>query len=830
MDGKLSCTLNAEAAAFTKLRHLENRVVEVETKLDNIEQLVPGIDTSLQDAITNLKEKVETENVDTTSLNADIIEAVNVVADNINTLDLTATAIEAETIDVANLENVNVLHGVTVDVEQAIATIGQFTETQTTTANNGTTNTEELNVSTEANLTGQVNIDGDVTFTKADGLSKLQGEYLEIDAASVVINNEDEANYALYAPGIYGKALFGGSVAVQDTLLAKNLMVVGETFFKEGIVLDNPVLKNITESGYSTTALDVDANGKLVKVKLAAEVSGAVESLEANTTRYTSELNPSILRSSDDSDFVFQVDANTFLTVGYDSERPDEALAILPNGDVADPYTTCSHLDNIYYIKGSEYLKYNFTNGTTSVVAQIDTAKTYVTMHIFFGKVLDEDIPAYYCSEDNKMYSLLDGSELAVSFTINADTEVNTVYADKNGTTYIDIVFTDTSFNSILDEGQGVLFNVPNSIDGSSGKGIAVDCPAAILTDNSAGIVNGGQIIDIGNAFTYRLAKDDTYIFNAIGLIYTYNVGGPYSEVHNSTIYNYGYFAGFDYIITTPHTEKMIEVSTENVFIAKSIPVEINGKYFVDGRWYDKVVTSYEEFMQFIVDTEQNYVSENDYSKCFDVLYNNAGSEVISNNPWSTVTSTITSDIKHTYRLIGLRSNMNGDGYFGSNGMTKDGACGEIKDIQSVFTIKQNYDFFAPPSRLAGKLLYENIEFNYSNGFFTSSYVNDLKNCNIFIEGQWTNSASSLTFEHCENVYFIAEDINFDTGTATKYFFNGCNGMFVDTLISSFQPAITINLSNMLLIKCTSNDVTQYGPGSNARYSGTGRADNITLV
>ena len=829
MDGRMNCHLTAENAAFTKLRHLENRVVETETRLDILEQETTQLDEALQNVKDDISETIVTENVDTGLLRADSIGTALLTADDINVKDMTATTIEAETINADNLENVNVLRGQTVDVNKTIATIGQFTKTQTNVANNSTTNTDKLNVETKANLTGQVNIDGNVTFTKDNGLSKLQGNYLEIDAAKVVIDNKNNSEYALLVPGENGDALFGGSVAVQDTLATKNLAVTGETYFKDGFTLDSPTLKNIKDGGYSTTALDVDSNGKVVKVKLAANIPGAAEMLEANVTRYISELNPILQRTKDDSNFVFQVDTNTFLPMVYDEET-GMPFAAIPNGDVGDVYFTCSHLDNIYYIKGSEYLKYNITTGTTTVVAQIDESKTYRTMSILGGKVLNEDIPAYYCANDDKMYSLLDGSELEVSFTINPEDEVLTVYADKNGKTYKGIISTDTSFNSILDEGQGVLFEVPGEPNGD-GKGYAVNCPAATLDEEGNGRpFNGGQPVDVAeySSYFYRLVNDGTYIFTAMGLVYTYNESDTYAVLHPSTVYNYGYFAGFDYITNTPHTKKMLEVSTENVFVAKDIPVEINGKYFVDGRWYDKVVTSYEEFMQFIVDTEQNYVSTNNYPKYFDVLYNNAGSEVISNNPWDTAENAL-KNVKHFYRLIGLRSNMNGDGYFGSDSMTDNGTAGEVRDIESIFTIEQNFDFFAPPSVLNGNLLYENIEFRYVNGFFTSSKVNDLKNCNIFIEGQWTNAQKRVTFEHCEDVYFTADAVNFSTGDVRYYDFNGCNGMFVDTLISSFQPEIKINLSTMLLIKCTSSKVTQYGPGANAHYVVTGRSE-ITLI
>ena len=284
MDGKLNCHLTAENAAFTKLRYLDNRVSQVEEELADVEQQVSANTNAFNEHIAQVSEKLDTKEVSATSVTADNATFTNTEAGNLNANGITATTIDAETINVDNLENVNVLHGKTVDVDKTIATIGQFAETHTTTANNVTTNTTELNVSTEANLTGQVNIDGNLTFTKDNGLSKLQGNYLEVDAANVVINNKTEGGYALYAPGVDGKALFGGSVSVQDTLTAKNLIVVGETLIKglkldESTVLTNPTFKGIKGTNeLTTTALVIDNEGKLVSKKISSEAEGSVAS------------------------------------------------------------------------------------------------------------------------------------------------------------------------------------------------------------------------------------------------------------------------------------------------------------------------------------------------------------------------------------------------------------------------------------------------------------------------------------------------------------------------------------------------------------------------
>ena len=270
MDGRMNCHLTAENAAFTKIRQLEKRVDETDKELNDVKQQVSENTNAFNGHIAQVSEKLETKAVSATSVTANTATFTIAEVSNLNATDITATTIDAGTINVDNLENVNVLHGKTVDVDKTIATIGQFAETHTTTANNTTTNTDTLNVSTEANLTGQVNIDGNLTFTKDNGLSKLQGNYLEVDAANVVINNKNKEAYALKVPGINGQALFGGSVTVQDTLTAKNLMVVGETLLKglkldESTVLTNPTFKGITGTNeLTTTALVVNSEGKLV--------------------------------------------------------------------------------------------------------------------------------------------------------------------------------------------------------------------------------------------------------------------------------------------------------------------------------------------------------------------------------------------------------------------------------------------------------------------------------------------------------------------------------------------------------------------------------------
>lgn len=248
MDGRLNCHLTAENAAFTKLRHLENRVTETEIKLDSVEQQVTETNSTLQNTLVGLEEVVITENVDTGLLRADSIGTAMLTTDDIITKEMTANTVEAETVNVDSL-NAEALRGKVIDAEEIISTTAQFTETQTTVANNSTTNTAELNVDGDTTLIGQVNIDGNVTFTKDNGLSKIQGEYLEIDVAQFVANTA----------------------------------TIDEAQLGENSVLNNPTFENIKQTQeVSSTCIDLDEDGKFIRVNIGSStdvVSTALKSV-----------------------------------------------------------------------------------------------------------------------------------------------------------------------------------------------------------------------------------------------------------------------------------------------------------------------------------------------------------------------------------------------------------------------------------------------------------------------------------------------------------------------------------------------------------------------
>ena len=96
MDGRMNCHLNAENAAFTKLRYLDNRVSQVEEQLADVEHQVLENTNSFNEHIAQVSEKLETKKVSATSVTANTATFTNTEAGNLNANKITATTIDAE--------------------------------------------------------------------------------------------------------------------------------------------------------------------------------------------------------------------------------------------------------------------------------------------------------------------------------------------------------------------------------------------------------------------------------------------------------------------------------------------------------------------------------------------------------------------------------------------------------------------------------------------------------------------------------------------------------------------------------------------------------------
>lgn len=647
MDGKLNCHLTAENAAFTKIRQLEKRVDETDKELADVEQQVSANNNAFNGHIAQTAERVETKELSATSATAANATFTNAEVSNLNASDVTATTIDAETINVANLENVNVLHGKTVDVDKTIATIGQFAETHTTTANNTTTNTTTLNVSTEANLTGQVNIDGNLTFTKDNGLSKLQGEYLEVDAASVVINNKNKEAIALYVPGINGQAVFGGSVTVQDTLVAKNLAVVGETLMNglkldESTVLTNPTFKGITGTNELTTsALVVNSEGKLVSKKISSEVEGSVaSSLVCKKEIVNATLLDEWKPNADNTLYKVPVSSTAQFVINTTN---GEIQLVNENGNqskVSDLGVTAEgaaysvvHGNFVYVIKPT------MENGSTfkCVIIPINTNTMEVSPSLditqYFGEVTSSDFspsiwenviqlkatyqPALYgpvLSEDVPTIGFIGTNTYVNLSTMEVNTRDtafgNNGYVLTKNNRWIELsgsVFsgenyycTNGRYSSVEDAALGmpacqyVLDPDTNKI---SRQMFYVDAPLfGIHNSHNLIYLDGGTIKEV--AFTdipgYSRYESTFGTVDKDGN--PVKLGPQYIIMSNSNsksnLYLMGGYYPREYFNTT--------TSYEETIVIDDTKVEVNGSTFVDGVWYDKVVNSVNDLIAFI--------------------------------------------------------------------------------------------------------------------------------------------------------------------------------------------------------------------------------------
>lgn len=866
MDGKLNCHLTAENAAFTKIRHLENRLDETDKELDGVEQQVLENTNAFNAHVAQVSERLETKELSATSATANNATFTNAEVNNLNASDVTATTIGAETINVANLENVNVLHGKTVDVDKTIATIGQFAETHTTGANNTTTNTTELNVSTEANLTGQVNIDGNLTFTKDNGLSKLQGNYLEVDASNVVINNKNKEAYALSVPGIDGQALFGGSVTVQDTLTAKNLVVVGETLMNglkldESTVLTNPTFKGITGTNELTTsALVVNSEGKLVSKKISNEVEGSVaSSLVCKKEITTGTLLDEWKRNADNSIYKVPVSSTAQFVINTTN---GETLLVNENGNqrkVSDLGVTME--DALYPVVHRNFVYIihpTMENGSTfkCVVIPINTNTMEVSPSLditqYFGQVSSSDYsesifeviqlkatyqPAIYgpvLSEDVPTIGFI-----GTNTYINLSTmEVNTRdtafdgehwYVLTKNDRWIEIfgeVFvsythcTNGRYSSVEDAALGVpgcQYVLDPDTNKISRQLLYVDAPVFGMLGSRLVYSDGGTIKEVAFADIpgYSTYEDEFGTVDKDGIPVYF---GPLFTImsnsfSNSNLYLIGGYYPREYFnITTSYDETIVIDDTK---------VEVNGSTFVDGVWYDKVVNSVNDLIAFITkqkDKKRYKVLFTGYNVTFDTSDTSQFPKVFTTN-----------DIYGTFDIYHLRDDSR------TFALELTGVPGNATRISKLIDACHWHGFYTSVSLLFCKeALYKilavddesvsylhindcQLSFNTQNTGRNAKYylgISDSSNvtygivdipASLFSDAE--NKKVDLTLTNCYNIVFN------DSNSANNVHYNYSKMLF------SFSDRCEANIYSI-----SSQVSEQSGPGYNLEYNAAGNA------
>ena len=634
MNGTMNQTLSAktqqqttnESAAFAKIRNLGNKIAQLETDLNSVEQKV-NENTS---ALTNLNENVVTKNVSSNKVSADVITSKNVVSDNINSMNVDADTITSDKVNANNIEVTHSVYADTSDVEKSIANVGQFRETHTTTANNTTTNSEILNVATTTNLIGQVNIDGDMTFTKDNGLSKLQGEYLEIDAANVVITNDRKDKLALYVPGENGAAVFGGSVTVQDTIAAKNIIITGEAQLGdlniEGLVLDNPTIENIKGTDeLTTTALVLDNDGKLVVKKIANEVAGSVATaLVAKKENKTYSLaneweadgNVRKVPVSSNAQFVYYANTNEY----YLTNKNGDSLKIYNFTTFNQTITSLAH-KNFVYIFNIENNKceveridtnnmavspkFDITQYVGNISSLEDSSgllfNKILYQPVMSGAVLNDDIPTI-CFIGTNNY--LDLSDMTVKTKEGAAFNGGNTYILTRSRNWLELTgnlnsdvnyLTNGKYSSVEDAALGTQ---PSCADvNETSQLFYIDAPVY-------GYSNGSQpkflYIDGGVLKETPLAgigwKGGSCFFGTLDVnndvigFYPENIITP-GAITPCNIHNYGYY---------PREYFSVTVSYEDVITIDKNKVEVYGKTFYDGEWYDAIVENITELLDFV--------------------------------------------------------------------------------------------------------------------------------------------------------------------------------------------------------------------------------------
>ena len=865
MDGRMNCHLTAENAAFTKIRQLEKRVDETDKELADVKQQVSANTNAFNEHITQAAERVETKELSATSATANTANITNAEVSNLNATDVTATTIDAGTINVDNLENVNVLHGKTVDVDKTIATIGQFAETHTTTANNTTTNTDTLNVSTEANLTGQVNIDGNLTFTKDNGLSKLQGNYLEVDAANVVIENKNKEAYALKVPGINGQALFGGSVTVQDTLTAKNLMVVGETLLKglkldESTVLTNPTFKGITGTNeLTTTALVVNSEGKLVSKKISSEVEGSVASSlvckqKITTGTLLDEWKPTADNSvyktpvSSTAQFVINTTSGEIqLTNENGNQRKVSDLGVT----MEEAVYSIVHNNFVYIIhptmeNGStfkcviipintntmevspsfditQYLGQVSSSDYSESIFEVVTDKA-VFQPALCGMVLSEDVPTIGFIGTNT-YINLSTMEVKTRDTAFGNKwcvlSKNDNWIELSGPVLGEDGYycTNGKYSSVEDAALGVpgcQYILDQDTNKISMQMFYVDAPVFGMNNrNSLVYLDGGNIknvafSDIPGNSTYSDAfgtvdKDGKPVYFGQGSIIAYN------SLYTCNLYlTGGYYPREYFNTTTSYVETIVIDDTK---------VEVNGSTFYDGVWYDKVVVSTKDLIDFITKKKDNkrYKVLSLGNIAFDTSDSSQfPKEFTSNDIYGTFDIYHLRDDSHTFKL-----ELNGTQGTATRISSLIDAChwhGFDTQVSLLFCNNALFRILFPDDNVSYLHINDcNLKFNTNNTGRNSKYylgISDSNNVtysrvvipdNLFSDAE--NKKVDLTLTNCYNVIFN------DDNSASKVYFNYSKMLF------SFSDRCEANIYST-----TSQVSEQCGPGYNLEYNAAGNA------
>ena len=482
-----------------------------------------------------------------------------------------------------------------------------------------------------------VEINHDLLFPKVD--SNISGEYLNIHAKDATFTGNLQ---------VEGPAVIGGSLAVKDTLAAKNLIVVGEVLMS-GLKLDakteltNPTFKGIKgTSELTTTALVIDNEGKLVSKKISSEVEGSVaSSLVAQREVRTHTLLDEWKFNEENPIFKIPVSSTAQFVYADDIEITPEILLTNENGNqkVVNELGVASQDEVIFSVahKNFVYIIHpTLENGTTykCVVIPINTNTMEVSpsfditqylgeissgdigeslVEVLFsrivlqplacGMVLSDDVPTIGFVGTN---NYLDLSAMEIK-TRDTAFSSNWCVLSKNGNWielpgYIvdnNFYCTNGKYLSVEDAALGVPasdYIVNPETDQIERQLFYVDAPVFGMhnADNLA-YIDGGAVKEVAFADISFSNYESSFGTvdkdgNPVCFSTTYIYSG---EAYRTNLFLYfGYYPREYFASTT--------VSYVDTIIIDKNKVEVNGSTFVDGVWYDKVVNSTNALIDFI--------------------------------------------------------------------------------------------------------------------------------------------------------------------------------------------------------------------------------------
>lgn len=327
MDGMLNASTAGVNAAYARIKALERQIKEIESGVNT-----NGIDIeSLKDELTQLKEEykasVSTENATIGSLDvtssAHMRSGLTVHGESgINMEDGGPISTEGK-VTAGSIESRNGIEAKTASIGTASISTASMNGLNADSATLGTVKANQVEVkdslevgknysspfgdNTVTKLYKNTAVYGDMTFNSDTGLSQLQGDYLDIQARNInlkedlAVEGSISTEKVIRTKGIendgdvtstgnfINKGFFKneGSMDIRDATL-HNTMETNTT-------VDGLALMNLEDAGASRTALDVNDEGKVVRVDLGG--GGIANSLE--TVGRVEENLPVVTEGSD---------------------------------------------------------------------------------------------------------------------------------------------------------------------------------------------------------------------------------------------------------------------------------------------------------------------------------------------------------------------------------------------------------------------------------------------------------------------------------------------------------------------------------------------------